>query len=255
MVRILILFLFCFYTNAQVTRDGNILQLHENRYVMIGDMLDYYSSRDNYNTISHGPVELEPYIEAFVRDALIYERAIDGITPLTYSHGGGYVTTGATIAPTVTWNCDGCAFGPYEHCDEFDFTWDPIATRYIQTCVASRTIPAATSGLPAGTSTGRIGDKGYNVRVRDRWWNIGASSQARWFLMYHELGHAMLELNHECDPNEIMYTSAITRCAEFDLERSLEQSIEDMFTNRGTPIIGSSLSGKGQSTRIIVIDD
>ena len=255
MARIILIFLCCLSMNAQVSRSADTLQIHENKYVMIGDMLDYYSSRDNYNTISHGPVELEPYIEAFVRDALIFERPMDGITPLTYSHGGGHVTTGATIAPAATWNCDGCAFGPYEYCDEFGFVWNPTTNRYDQTCVASRTIPARTTGLPAGTSTGRIGDRGYNIRVRARWWNIGASSQARWFVMYHELGHAMLELNHECDPNEIMYTSAITRCADFDFSRSLEESIIDLFTQRGTPIIGSSLSGRGPSEQIIIIND
>lgn len=257
MVRIIILFLFCLSANAQVSRDGNILRIHENNYVMIGDMLDYYSSRDNYNTISHGPVELEPYIEAFVRDALIFERSIDGITPLSQTHGPGQTTVGATIAPAETWNCNGCAFGPQRICSREDRVWNPNHMpfpRYEYTCIEWTIHPAAAvNRLPIGTSTGRIGDRGYNVRVRDGYWNNAPRAETRWFIMYHELGHAMLELNHECDPNSIMYTSAITRCGPYDLTRPIERSIEDLFTQRGTPITGSSLSGKGSP--LIVIHD
>ena len=263
MVRLIILLLFCLSANAQVSRSADTLRIHDDKYVMVGDMLTYYSSRSNYNTIVNGPLATDPYLESFVRDALIYEREIDGISPLTYQHGPGQVTTGITIADNETWTCTGCRYGEYTYtrCAAEERTWNPDALpypRFEYQCIRYETVtvPAAPSNrLPAGTSTGRIGDRGYNVRIRAPWWNnqyLRAST--RIFVMYHELGHAMLELNHECDPNKIMWTSAIQNCAEIDFTKSIFDSVHELFTTRGTPIPNSGLSGKGNSI-VTEIDD
>lgn len=50
-------------------------------------------------------------------------------------------------------------------------------------------------------------DDGINVEVRDSWWREANDIQ-RFNTMYHEFGHALLNLAHVCDQTQLMYTGA-----------------------------------------------
>ena len=259
--------------HAQIKRTGNTLSIDGVNYRMGDELLRRYSGPPTYDHLDAYTEDLNIFLETFVRDALIHERQIDGVTPLTYGRIGPTgarlaPTTGLTFQPDSFWNGPGAPFGErtITECAEESRVWNPDHLPYPRweyQCIRyrTRTIPASRSGqLPGGTSVQRASDRGYNVNIRRSYWqgtryfNPSRAKISRINLMYHELGHALLELNHDCSTGDnIMYTGACPAGASFG-NRTFYESLIDLFTTPGIPFPGSTLTRKGPSELLEIHD-
>jgi hypothetical protein len=93
------------------------------------------------------------------------------------------------------------------------------------------TLEQATS---LGEEVGECDNPGWGnntVKIDTSFWN-NASSTYRFFLLYHELGHCLLDEGHLTDPKSIMYPILNTSADQYQ-DSSRLILLNQLFSNRG----------------------
>lgn len=207
---IILLLMLCYTASAQVSRDADTLIVGTSKYTMTGDLLTLYSQPRTGSDFSQAYSDvatnsLTSYLKAFVRDALIREATLD-----IDADGDGYVDPHRSDGRR-DW-----------HVNRTDIL--QVVENFFWACtgVNPEGWPCAAEefhGRINGAAYDAVSSIGYRVYLADPFWNADNimgrddySMSTRMALFYHEMGHALLDLDHVCRNSEIMATASENGC-------------------------------------------
>lgn len=175
-------------------------------YVMSGDLLAKYSvprTGDTWAAMYPDITDwsnVQQFANAFVRDALIYEAKMDGISGIIRKVSEGWWTCASPVSVSTT-------FGEEYRCR---------------------------SSAPSGGTTYQRYSPGYNIAINENWHDrtsqYNTRERAKIQNIYHEMGHALMHKTHTCEYASIMKGGG-QFCAGTDSRGSLDPSEQIAWQN------------------------